>query len=219
MDQSFDIRNLPVPTAVLFDWDNTLVDSWQTIFTAVNKTLINFGLDPWSEDHALVQIQHSGRESFPKLFGERAPEAEKFFYKLVEAEHLQGLIPDPGAHTLLEVLSVLQIPIGIVSNKNSFFLKREVGHLGWDNFFGVVVGAGDAAKDKPSADPALLALQNLNISPNTNVWLVGDAPVDWDCAFAAGCQPIAIGNRFKAPSSVIVSIENCYELKKIFSKM
>src|SRR4051794_23008064 len=65
------------PTAVLFDWDNTLVDSWKTIFYAINKTLAAFGLEAWEEDFALSNIQYSGREVFPKLFGDRAKEAQK----------------------------------------------------------------------------------------------------------------------------------------------
>lgn len=84
---------------------------------------------------------------------------------------------------------------------------------------GVLVGAGDASRDKPAADPILLALQKLDIPVSSEVWMVGDAPVDWDCALAAGCQPIAIGDRFEAPASVLVSIENCGELKKIFTEM
>jgi phosphoglycolate phosphatase len=207
------------PTAILFDWDNTLVDTWKTIFYAINDTLLAFGLEPWTEEVAVSNIQRSGREAFPKLFGDRAKEAQSFFYKLVEEDNLQGLNPMPEAHALLEVLVKLGIPIGIVSNKNSLFLRREVAHLGWDDYFGALVGAGDAPRDKPAADPILLALQKLNIPASSQVWMVGDAPVDWDCAIAAGCQPIAIGDRFETSSSVLVSIENCGELKKIFTKM
>ncbi|MBM3468973.1 MAG: HAD family hydrolase [Alphaproteobacteria bacterium] len=207
------------PVAVLFDWDNTLVDTWKTIFYALNDTLLAFGLEPWSEEFAIASVQQSGRDAFPKLFGEKSKEAQKFFYKLVEEDNLQGLNPMPEAQELLEILAEKGIPMGIVSNKNSTFLHKEVNHLGWKNYFGALVGAGDATRDKPAADPIFLALKNLNVSVSPHVWMVGDAPVDWDCALAAGCQAIAIGNRFEHPSSVLVSIENCSELKKIFSKM
>lgn len=207
------------PSAVLFDWDNTLVDTWKIIFHAVNKTLVAFGLEAWEEDFALSNIQHSGREAFPKLFGDKAKEAQKFFYQVVEEDNLQGLYPMLGAEALLQVLVGKNIPVGVVSNKNALLLRKEVSHLGWGGYFGVLVGAGDAAQDKPAAAPLLLALQGLGVPASTRVWMVGDAPVDWDCANAAGCQAIAIGNRFEPLSSVLVSIENCYELKKIFAKM
>lgn len=207
------------PSAVLFDWDNTLVDTWKTIFYAVNKTLVAFGLEAWDEDFALSNIQHSGREAFPKLFGEKAKEAQKFFYKVVEEDHLQGLNPMLDAEGLLQVLAGKKVPTGVVSNKNSLLLRKEVAHLGWEGYFGVLVGAGDAARDKPAADPVILALQSLKVPVSTQVWMVGDAPVDWDSANAAGCQAIAIGSRFEPSPSVLVSIENCCELKKIFAKM
>lgn len=207
------------PAAVLFDWDNTLVDSWKTIFYAVNDTRLAFGLEPWTEDIALANIQHSGREAFPKLFGDKAKEAQIFFYKLVEEDSLQNLNPMPEAEDLLKLLIKKRIPIGVVSNKSSPFLRKEVSYLKWENYFGVLVGAGDAVRDKPAADPILLALQNLKVPVSQQVWMVGDAPVDWDSAIAAGCQPIAIGSRFEHSSSMIVSIENCGTLKKIFAKM
>lgn len=207
------------PTAILFDWDNTLVDTWKTIFYAVNDTLLAFGLEPWTEEVALENIQHSGRDAFPKLFGEKAKEAQSFFYRLVEEDNLQGLNPLPDAKGMLDVLITKGIPTGIISNKNGALLRKEVTHLGWNDYFGIVVGAGDALRDKPAADPAFQALECLKIPASPNVWIIGDAPVDWDCALAAGCQPIAIGNRFEPTSSVIVSIENCGTLKKIFAKM
>ena len=207
------------PAAVLFDWDNTLVDTWKTIFYAINKTLVVFGLEAWGEDFALSNIQHSGREAFPKLFGDKAKEAQKFFYKIIEEDHLRGLNPMPDAEALLQLLTEKGIPLGVVSNKSSNFLRKEASHLGWEGYFSVLVGAGDALRDKPAADPLLLALQTLKIPASAEVWMVGDAPVDWDCAKAAGCQAIAIGDRFEPSPSVLVSIENCCELKKIFAEM
>lgn len=210
---------LPCPTAVLFDWDNTLVDTWKTIFEAVNQTLVAFGKEPWTETVALGNIQHSGREAFPRLFGDKASEARDFLYKIIEEDTLQGLNPMPEAEPLLQILKQKGIPLGVVSNKASAFLRREVAHLEWGGYFDVLVGAGDAARDKPAADPIFLALESLNVPVSSGVWMVGDAPVDWECAVAAGCQPIAIGSRFALPSSVFVSIENCGALKKIFSQM
>lgn len=207
------------PAAVLFDWDNTLVDTWKTIFDSVNKTLVAFGLEAWDEERALVRIQHSGREVFPKLFGEKAPEAQKFFYKLIEEDTLQGLNPMPEAEPLLKMLKKKGIPIGVVSNKSSPYLHREVAHLAWGGYFGTLVGAGDAARDKPAADPILLALKKLDIPVSSKVWMVGDSPVDWECALAAGCQPIAVGRQFDPSVPTLVSIQDCGALKKIFAQM
>lgn len=211
-------ENLP-PAAILFDWDNTLVDTWATIIDAMNQTLIAFGHDPWTEEQARVNIQHSGREAFPKLFGSQACEAQNTFYQYIEAYHLQRLNPLPEAESLLQVLRHQGILMGVVSNKKSQLLRKEVDHLGWSAYFSVVIGAGDAVRDKPAADPLLLALESLNIPASLQVWMVGDAPVDWDCALAAGCRPLAMGNRFDPPSYALTSFENCGAFKKIFTQM
>ena len=50
-------------------------------------------------------------------------------------------------------------PQGVVSNKAGRYLRAEVAHLGWAAHFGAVVGAGDAAADKPDPAPIHLALQ------------------------------------------------------------
>ena len=52
-------------------------------------------------------------------------------------------------------------PQGVVSNKAGRFLRAEVAHLGWAAHFGAVIGAGDAAADKPDPAPILLALDRL----------------------------------------------------------
>ena len=38
------------PRAVIFDWDNTLVDSWVCIRESYNMTFRHFGMPEWSLD-------------------------------------------------------------------------------------------------------------------------------------------------------------------------
>ena len=80
--------------------------------------------------------------------------------------------------------------MGVVSNKQAVTLRQEVPQLGWDKYFGVAIGATDAAHDKPHADPALLALERLGITPGADVWFVGDTTADLGCAQNAGLSAI-----------------------------
>ena len=77
------IRSLSRPRAVLFDWDNTLVDSWATIADALNTTLQTFGHAPWTMAEVKTRVRKSMRDSFPKLFGARAAEAGRGFFPRV----------------------------------------------------------------------------------------------------------------------------------------
>src|SRR5690606_4301404 len=181
------------PLAVLFDWDNTLVDNWLSIVDAMNVTLVAMGHRPWDAAEARLRIRRSMRESFPLLFGDRWTEAQRIFYERFEAAHLDALRPVPGADAMLERLGAAGLYLGVVSNKRGDLLRRESAHLGWNRHFGRVVGAGDAAQDKPAVAPVDLALDGSGIGRGPDVWFVGDSPIDIDCARNAGCVAVLMG--------------------------
>ncbi len=183
---------LPAPRAVLFDWDNTLVDNWVTITDAFNVTLTAMGHQPWTIDETRARVRASLRDSFPKLFGERWPEARRIYIDAFAGRHLATLKPLPGAETLLRALGARSLWVGVVSNKTGNFLRREVEHLGWGRYFHRVVGAGDAAKDKPAPDPVHLALAESGVRAGPEVWFVGDTEMDMECAHSSGCLPVLL---------------------------
>ena len=136
--------------AIIFDWDNTLIDSWHAILDAQNHTLIAFGLEPWTLEETRQRVRGSMRESFPALFGARWREAGEVFYRRFTERHMQTLQPLPGAAALLEELHGSGLYLAVVSNKKGDYLRKEAAHLGWDRYFGRIVGAFDAARDKPA---------------------------------------------------------------------
>lgn len=181
---------LPKPRAVLFDWDNTLVDSWAVIHAAMNHTLEALDHPLWTQAETEARARNSLRDSFPKLFGDDWPKAEKLFYDHFSAIHLSHLHPLPGAESLLQAFHQAGIYLAVVSNKRGAFLRTEAQHLGWDRYFSVLAGAGDAARDKPAREHVDLALQGSGIEPGPDVWFVGDTDIDLQCAGFAGCVPI-----------------------------
>ncbi len=184
--------SLARPRAVLLDWDNTLVDSFPAIHGAMNDALAAMGHEPWSFEEFCARIALSMRGIFPRLFGDRVDEAQKVFYASYANRHLDSIQPLPGATALLETLGESGFYLGVVSNKNGDYLREEVNHLGWQDYFGKVVGAMDAAEDKPSPLVIQLALEGSGIPPGKDVWFVGDNAVDIDCAESAGCLALVI---------------------------
>lgn len=186
------MSRLPRPDAVLFDWDSTLVDNWGGIAKAMSITFTEYGLDPWSEDQVRANAKHSMRDSFPKLFGARWEDASKLFYDSFAAVHLDTLRPLPGSAELLDALTAEGVPMGVVSNKTGSYLRLEADHLGWTRYFHRLVGAQDAAHDKPAPDPIHMALDGTGVTAGEKVWFVGDSAVDLVCAHAAGCVPVLL---------------------------
>jgi len=74
------LATLPPPRAILFDWDNTLVDAWGTIQLALNATLTAMGFPAWTMEETRLKVRASLRDSFPRMFGDRWLEARDIFY-------------------------------------------------------------------------------------------------------------------------------------------
>lgn len=180
------------PRAILFDWDNTLIDSWACIRTATNATLRHMGHQEWTMAETQRNVARSMRDSFPAMFGDRWEEARDFFYATFRAIHLDHLDPLPGVEALLADLAERDIWLAVVSNKNGTFLRKEADRLGWTRTFSRLVGATDAAEDKPSVAPVRMALEGSGIEPGDQVWFVGDSPIDMHCALNAGCVPLLV---------------------------
>lgn len=180
------------PRAILFDWDNTLVDGWAAIEAGLNAAFAAFGKPLWTREQVLANVRRSLRESFPEHFGSEWERARDIFYEAVTASHLDVVRPLDGTLAMLAAASAW--PLGVVSNKQGPLLRREAEHLGLAAHFGVLVGAGDAAADKPHAAPLLLALAALGEAAGPDVWYVGDTALDMQAARAAGCTAVLLGD-------------------------
>lgn len=187
------------PRAVLFDWDNTLVDNWAVIHTALNAALVAMGHERWTLEETRKRVRASARDSFPVLFGDRWEDAQTIFYDSFRKAHLEQLREMPGAGAMLDQLAAAGIYLGVVSNKNGAFLREEADHLGWTSRFGRIVGATDAARDKPAVEPVEMALEGSGVGPGSEVWFVGDTDIDLVCAVNAGCVPILLRGDPPAP--------------------
>ena len=187
---------VPRPSAILFDWDNTLVDSWAVIHAALNETFTAMGRQNWTRTETEARVRGSLRDTFPEMFGDRWQEAEKIFYSAFGRIHLEHLTPLPGAAELLRELADAGVYLGVVSNKRGHFLRLEAERLGWDAHFKRLAGAGDCARDKPHRDHIDHALGQGTESPGPvagrDVWFVGDADIDMVCAKNAGCHAVLI---------------------------
>jgi len=188
------MRDLPRPDAILYDWDNTLVDTWPVIHGAMNVLFRHMDMPEWSLTETKTHVRQSMRDAFPRMFGDRWEEARDVFYAAFEAVHLEKLAAIDGMHRLLSAVSDQEILQGVVSNKTGKYLRAEAVHLGVDGYFHRVVGAGDAAKDKPAPEPIDMALDSTGLSAGPSVFYVGDSGIDMQAAHVSNLTPILIGD-------------------------
>ena len=180
------------PKALVFDWDNTLVDSWAMIHAALTATFTAMDAIPWTMEETRARVRASARDTFPKLFGERADEAQNIFYESYERDHLSALKALPGAQELITAIAGGGLFLSILSNKKGTILRRELAHLGWAEYFSAAVGALDAARDKPAREALLAALDGSGVDPGPEVWVVGDTDIDMRCAADHGCEAVLV---------------------------
>lgn len=186
------MQKLTLPRAIVFDWDNTLVESWECIRESYNATFRHFGLPEWSLDETKVNVAKSLRDSFPQMFGDRWEEAKDVFYRSYESIHASHLNPLPGARDMLEALKARGIYLAVVSNKRGSFLRKEAHMLGWTDLFGALIGATDCEADKPHPAPVVKSLAPAGLQPGADVWFVGDSVIDIQCGLASGCLPVLV---------------------------
>ncbi len=194
------MNTLIPPKAILFDWDNTLVETWPKLHKTLNETFAEFGLETWSMEQVKQRTHKSAKDIFPTLFGDKHEKARGYFYYLYRQKYAhENLPPLPNALKVLELLKARNIKTGVVSNKEGNTLRKEIKEMGWDVYFECMIGSMDATKDKPHPEPVYMALEKLNIDKGSHIWFVGDTTVDIECGHNSGCTPILYGDKVAAP--------------------
>lgn len=202
--------NYPFPDLILFDWDNTLMDTTPALYQAFCVLSEQYGIPKCSMEEYRARTGMSLRETFPALFGDRWEDAKKVYLDAYMERHLELLTPFADAEKVVAYAAKIA-KVGVVSNKTSAILHDEIDWLGWNKYLSAVVGAGDAPKDKPAAEPALLAMHQAEVEYGRPVWFVGDGDADILCAANAGCYPVRVADENKDGAAVL-TVKNCSEL-------
>lgn len=186
---------MQLPRAVIFDWDNTLVDSWPAIADAINHTRRAMGHEEWTHEKIRTTCTRAARDIFPDWFGDEWEKAYDIYYRgFDEIRRQRDIRVLAGSADLLQWLKQKTIPAFVVSNKRGDYLRIEAERLKWNDYFVSIVGAQDAARDKPAREHVDHALQNSGVVAGAEVWFIGDSETDVLCARSSGCTPVLIGH-------------------------
>lgn len=195
------------PRAVLFDWDNTLVDTAQDTLAGINAVCHAFGHKPMTHAAFLEKPASSIRDFMKSMVPEsEILKAESIFFKTTM--HLDAVL-FPHAHTLIHWLQDLHVPTAVVSNKGGERLRKEIHSLGLSHIFYCAIGDGDTPENKPSPLPLLHALSHNKMNPCKDVWFVGDSLVDIKCAHQAGCTPVSVSQHADLSEHPKIKVGDC----------
>tara|TARA_B100000809_G_scaffold49621_1_gene44578 strand:- start:1410 stop:2123 length:714 start_codon:yes stop_codon:yes gene_type:complete len=189
-------NNFKLPTAVLFDFDGVVVDSfdshygaWKTAF----RELFKAEIPEFPHDKLAGKSPHLIAEYFCTTIGK--PEKSLEFYKL-KGKHLHSSQTPPkllpGVKEIQEYLATENIPHGIASNATRLFVKNSIAqlNLGFTTYFGLE----DYQNPKPHPEAYLTLATALKIANEdyTNTWVFEDSIPGIQAAIKAGMIPIGI---------------------------
>jgi HAD superfamily hydrolase (TIGR01509 family) len=193
---STDLRQLPVPAALLFDLDGTLVDTVETRIASWIEALAVAGF-PTTRDRIAPLIGMDGR----RLAGEIAllggtrlgdEDAESIDHAAGEiyAELNRAPRALPGVAELVAVLDAQGIAWTIATSSRQAQVAASVAALDLA-IEPRIVDASHVANAKPEPDLLLHAAGQLDLAPG-RCWYVGDSTWDMLAAVAAGMIGVGV---------------------------
>jgi len=189
-------RAAPLPRALLFDLDGTLVDTPQAIVDVAQSTLAALGLPPAEPQAIKDTIGLPLPVALGRLIGTGPAGAADAveIYRVLWRAQVTPRIPQllyPGVREGLIELKRADLRFGVVTGKAQEGADSTVAAAGLQQLMDVVLGYTSVANPKPAPDIALLALEKLGVPPAAAV-LVGDSIHDIEMAHRAGLRSIAV---------------------------
>lgn len=180
------------PTALLFDLDGTLIDSYRLYLEAYRRALAPILGRAVSDEEIMARRPSSERRFLAEWVGEeRAGKCHAEMCRHYEALHgalAEGMYD--GVREMLAALRAAGIPLGVVTGKGrrAWEATRRQLELG---DFAVVVTDDDAPRPKPHPDGLLSAAAALALAP-AELAYIGDSLVDLEAGRAAGMRVGAV---------------------------
>jgi HAD superfamily hydrolase (TIGR01549 family) len=177
---------------VLFDWDGTLLDSFDADSSAYLAMFREMGI-PWGLDELAL---HYSPNWYNVYRAARLPrtrwDAANLAWRKQYANHKPKLIP--GARRLLTWVG-RRYRLGLVTSGDRQRVTRQLRYFGLTRLFASRVCAADTLQKKPHPAPLRLALKQMGLTPNACLY-VGDSPHDLEMARRAGVRAVAVLGRF-----------------------
>jgi phosphoglycolate phosphatase len=191
-------QNSPTKKAAIFDLDGTLLQTLPSLTEAVRRTLLHYGLPPFSEERVRSFIGKGGRvlvELMMEASGIDDPEIidDVYIYYLQELDETctYKVEPFPGIPEMLQSLHDAGISLAVLSNKGDRVVPHVISVSLPDVPFAVTLGGRDNLPLKPDPTTALKILEKLGASPEHS-FFVGDSSIDIRTGRFAGMQTIAV---------------------------
>ena len=178
--------------AVLFDWDGTLLDSFDADSSAYLAMFREMGI-PWGLDELALHYSPNWYNVYRAAKLPRARwDTANLAWRKQYANHKPKLVA--GARRILAWVNG-RYRLGLVTSGDRDRVTRQLRYFQLTQLFDSRVCADDTTWKKPHPAPLRLALKQMCLDPSACVY-VGDSPHDLEMAHRAGVRAIAVIGRF-----------------------
>jgi HAD superfamily hydrolase (TIGR01549 family) len=179
---------------IIFDLDNTLVDSIDSITKCANHVLKGMGkrgIDRTTAEEAMgLTIFDLFAMVEPNLSEDE--KAQLFIdYRRCYMDFIGESRILPHARETLSAVASRGMRLALVTTKSVENARKILKTFGLDGFFTAVVGFEDTMRHKPSPDPLLKALDKIGLGAS-EVLVVGDTEMDIIAGSRAGARTVAV---------------------------
>lgn len=189
----------PLPAAVLWDMDGTLVDTEPYWFAAERDLVDEFGSGHWPDElaHGMVGFDLLDGAAYLQRHGAVDLPAEEIVDRLLDGviARLHRSIPwRPGARELLAELNAAGVPCVLVTMSWRRFVDPVLAALPPDSFRAAITGDEvPLGHGKPEPTPYLLGAEAAGADPADCV-AIEDSPTGVRSALGAGCRVLGVPN-------------------------
>ena len=177
-------------SAVLWDLDGTIVDSFELLFGAYGhavRTVLGWEL---TRERLAADLGPPMPDHVAKYSPDHVPELTEAFRHYYDEHHDEQIVVHEGVREALAALREREVALGLVTSRGGFNTHCRLESLGLLDCFDAIVTREDAPRPKPDPGPVEVALGWLQVPPGQAL-MVGDDPVDIEAAKAAGVGAVA----------------------------
>ncbi len=177
-------------SAVFFDLDGVLIDSFEANLALMNDAAAAFGYPPIERDTIRAFFGQSVREDVERFYPGMSVDVVRDFFTEHFADHAGLVEVKAGAREALDALDERGLMSAVITNTQSSIARTVLEEKGLIPH--ALVGEDDVARPAPAPDMVFRACEVLGVPP-WEVLVVGDSEYDRRAAAAAGSLFAGLG--------------------------
>jgi phosphoglycolate phosphatase len=177
---------------IIFDFDGTLIDSYEPITESLNQVREAFGKPPLALGEVKGMVGHGLEHLIEAAIGPgKVADGVRIFRERYATICESRTTILPQVRETLEELDRRTYQMAIATNKPSYFARDILKALDVEHLFVEVLGPNDVERPKPDPEMLEIIMSRLGLGSDETLY-VGDMPLDIEVARNAGVSVYAL---------------------------